>query len=201
VAPCFVSAWAPVVMGLLHGLLTTPSWQRFSLLTGGWAWASGKHPLTTALWCPGASRVPHCSSVYVVLGGPLYKAHWKLWACLIHRAAAWVPARAPIVLACDDATQQKSGQHIEGAAPYCNGAGPARQEYRPSGWGRHAVQRSAVRGRARVRTRRHARLASRPRRRRSRSPTGASGPPPWRLTGPCPTCCGGIGRGGKERSS
>lgn len=134
----FVSSFGMFVMGLFHGLFPTPSWQSFSLLACGWALASGKHTIPTYLWVTGATRVKHFSSFYVFLGGPLYKARWKLWACLIQRAAAWVPAREPIVLECDDSPKKKSGRHIEGAAPYRNGAGTARQEYRTL-WGLNFV--------------------------------------------------------------
>jgi len=69
------------------------------------------------------------------------------------------------------------------------------------GWCVHDAQRYAGRGRARVSTSRHASLAGLPQRRCEVSPTGSSWPPPWRLTGPCPTCCGCSGRGGKWNSS
>jgi hypothetical protein len=134
----FVSSFGMFVMGLFQGLFTAPSWQSFSLLACGWALTSGKHTITTYLWLTGATRVKHFSSFYVFLGGPLYKARWKLWACLIQRAAAWVPAGEPIVLECDDSTKKKSGRHIEGATSYRNGAGTARQEYRTL-WGLNFV--------------------------------------------------------------
>jgi hypothetical protein len=126
------------VMGLFHDLFTAPSWQSFSLLACGWALTSGKHTITTYLWLTGATRVKHFSSFYIFLGGPLYKARWKLWAGLIQRAATWVPDGEPIVLECDDSTKKKSGRHIEGAAAYRNGAGTARQEYRTL-WGLNFV--------------------------------------------------------------
>ena len=72
----------------------------------------------------------HFSRFYVFLGGPLYQARWKLWARVIHQAAAWVPAEAGIVLEVDDSTKKKAGRQIEGVATYRNGAGSARQEYR-----------------------------------------------------------------------
>lgn len=134
----FVSAFGTFVMGLFPGLFTTPSWQSFSLLACGWALASGQHTITTYLGVTGATRVKHFSSFYAFLGGPLYQARWQLWACLIQRAATWVAACEPIVLEGDDSTKKKSGRHIAGAAPYRNGAGTARQEYR-SLWGLNFV--------------------------------------------------------------
>jgi hypothetical protein len=134
----FVSSFGMFVMGLFQGLFTAPSWQSFSLLACGRALASEKHTITAYLWLTGATRVKHFSSFYVFLGGPLYKARWKLWACLIQRAATWVPEGEPIVLECDDSTKKKSGRQIEGAARYRNGAGTARQEYRTL-WGLNFV--------------------------------------------------------------
>jgi hypothetical protein len=49
-----------------------------------------------------------------------------------------VPADAVIEVRLDEATMQKTGRHIQGAAHYRNGAGPARQAYRTR-WGLHLV--------------------------------------------------------------
>jgi hypothetical protein len=118
-------------MGLFHGLFLAPSWQTFTLLACGWALAGGdRHTITTYLWLTGATTVKHFSRFYVFLGGALYQARWQLWARIIRLAAQGVPAADPIVLEVDDSTKKKAGRHIEGVAPYRNGAGSARQEYR-----------------------------------------------------------------------
>lgn len=129
-ASFIVSSFGAFVMGLLQGLFTAPSWQTFLLLAWGWAVTSERHTITTYLWLTGAVTVKHFSRFYVFLGGALYKARWQLWARIIQRAAQWVPAGDPIVLEVDDSTKKKAGRHIEGVAPYRNGAGSARQEYR-----------------------------------------------------------------------
>jgi hypothetical protein len=118
-------------MGLFQDLFTAPSWQTFTLLACGWALAGGdRHTITTYLWLTGATTVKHFSRFYVFLGGALYQARWQLWARIIRLAAQGVPAADPIVLEVDDSTKKKAGRHIEGVAPYRNGAGSARQEYR-----------------------------------------------------------------------
>lgn len=134
----FVSSFGMFVMGLFRNIFTAPSWQSFSLLACGWALACEKHTITTYLWLSGAAHIKHFSSFYVFLGSPLYKARWKLWACIIQHAATWVPEGETIVLECDDSTKKKSGRKIEGAARYRNGAGTARQEYRTL-WGLNFV--------------------------------------------------------------
>ncbi len=129
--PFIISSFGTFVMVLVQGLLTAPSEQTFLLLACGWALAGReRHTITTYLWLTGATTVKHFSRFYVFLGGPLYKARWKLWARIIHCAAAWVPKDAVIVLEVDDSTKKKAGQHIEGVDRYRNGAGSARQEYR-----------------------------------------------------------------------
>jgi hypothetical protein len=91
----FVSSFGMFVMGLFPGLFTAPSWQSFSLLACGWALASGKHTIAIYLWLTGTTRFKHFSSFYVFLGGPLYNARWKLWACLLQRAATGGPEGQP----------------------------------------------------------------------------------------------------------
>jgi len=131
VAPFIVSSFGLFVMDLFHGLFTAPSWQTFSLLACGWALAGGRHTITTYLWLTGATTVKHFSRFYVFLGRALYQARWQLWARIIRLAAQWVPTAAPIVLEVDDSPKKKAGTRIEGVARYRNGAGSARQEYRP----------------------------------------------------------------------
>jgi hypothetical protein len=131
VAPFIVSSFGTFVMVLFEGLFTAPSAQTFTLLACGWVLAGGeRHTITTYLWLTGATTVKHFSRFYVFLGGALYQARWKLWARIIQYAARWVPQDVPIVLEVDDSTKKKAGTHIEGVAPYRNGAGSARQEYR-----------------------------------------------------------------------
>ncbi|MEE8302012.1 MAG: transposase, partial [Candidatus Tectomicrobia bacterium] len=129
--PFIVSSFGTFVMVLVQGLFTAPSEQTFLLLAWGWAMAGReRHTITTYLWLTGATTVKHFSRFYVFLGGPLYKARWKLWGRILHCAAAWVPQDSPIVLEVDDSTKKKAGRHIEGVDRYRNGAGSARQEYR-----------------------------------------------------------------------
>ena len=129
--PFIVSSFGTFVMVLVQGLFTAPSEQTFLLLAWGWAMAGReRHTITTYLWLTGATTVKHFSRFYVFLGGPLYKARWKLWGRIIQCAARWVPQEAVIVLEVDDSTKKKAGRHIEGVDRYRNGAGSARQEYR-----------------------------------------------------------------------
>jgi hypothetical protein len=131
VAAFMVSPFGLFVMGLFAGLFTAPSWQTFTVLTYGWAVASGeRQTITTYLWLTGATTVKHFSCYYTFLGGALYQARWQLWARIIRCAAQWVPAEAPITLVVDDSTKKKTGRQIEGIGHYRNGAGSARQEYR-----------------------------------------------------------------------
>jgi len=126
----FVSSFGLFVMGLFQSLFTAPSWQSFSLLACGWAWATDRHTITTYLWLTGATTVKHFSRFYVFLGCPLYTKRWQLWGAIIRQAARFVPAGEVIQVAFDDTTKKKAGRHIEGLNRYRNGAGSARQEYR-----------------------------------------------------------------------
>lgn len=126
----FVSSFGTFVMGLFHGLFTTPSGQSFALLACGWALATDRHTITTYVWLTGATTVKHFSRFYVFLGGPLYQQRWHLWGAVIRLAAQLVPAGEVIRVSFDDTTKKKAGTHIEGLARYRNGAGSARQEYR-----------------------------------------------------------------------
>ena len=126
----FVSSFGTFVMGLFHGLFTTPSWQSFALLACGWALATDRHTITTYVWLTGATTVKHFSRFYVFLGCPLYTKRWQLWGAVIRQAARFVPEGAVLQVAFDDTTKKKAGRHIEGLDRYRNGAGSARQEYR-----------------------------------------------------------------------
>jgi hypothetical protein len=130
-AAFIVSPFGLFVMGLFAGLFTAPTEQTFTVLTYGWAVATGeRQTITTYLWLTGATSVKHFSCYYRFLGGALYEARWQLWARIIRCAAQWVPAEAVIVLLVDDSTKKKAGRQIEGVGHYRNGAGSARQEYR-----------------------------------------------------------------------
>jgi len=130
-AAFIVSSFGMFVMSLFADLLTTPSWQSFTVLAYGWAVAGGdRQTITTYLWLTGATTVKHFSCYYTFLGGSLYRARWQLWAQIIRGAARWVPEDVPIMLLIDDSTKKKAGRQIEGMGHYRNGAGSARQEYR-----------------------------------------------------------------------
>jgi hypothetical protein len=124
------SSFGTVVMTLLQGILTAPSWHTFTALACGWALATDRHPITTYLWLTGATAVKHFSRFYVFLGGPLYHRRWALWGAVIRCAAPLVPAGEVIRGSFDDTTKKKAGLHSEGLARYRNGAGSAWQEYR-----------------------------------------------------------------------
>jgi hypothetical protein len=126
----FVSSFGIFVMGLFHGLFTTPSWQSFALLACGWVLATDRHTITTYVWLTGATTVKHFSRFYVFLGCPLYQQRWHLWGAVIRLAAQFVPTGEVMRVSFDDTTKKKAGTHIEGLARYRNGAGSARQEYR-----------------------------------------------------------------------
>src|SRR5215831_12673345 len=126
-----VSSCGMFVMSLFADLLTTPSWQSFTVLAYGWAVAGGdRQTITTYLWLTGATTVKHFSCYYTFLGGSLYRARRQLWAQIIRGAARWVPEDVPIMLLIDDSTKKKAGRQIEGIGHYRNSAGSARQEYR-----------------------------------------------------------------------
>ncbi len=126
------SSFGLFVLGVFAGLFTAPSEQTFTVLAYGWAVASGeRQTITTYLWLTGATSVKHCSCFYVFLGGALYDLRWQRWGRIIRCAARGVPAGDPIVLEVDDSTRKKAGRHLEGVGHYRNGAGSARQEYRP----------------------------------------------------------------------
>jgi hypothetical protein len=126
------------VMLLFQDLVTTRSWQTFTLLAGGWALASGRQTITAYLWLTGAATVKHFSRFSVFLGCPFYNARWQVWARIVRHAAQLIPAGTPLVVEFDDTTKKKAGRHIEGGARYRNGAGSARQEYRTL-WGLNFV--------------------------------------------------------------
>jgi hypothetical protein len=125
------SPFGTVLMTLFQGIFTAPSWQTFTALACGWALASDRHTMTTYVWLTGAAALKHFSRFYVFLGCPLYHKRWQLWGAVIRLAAQDVPEGAVIRVSFDDPTKKKAGTDIEGLARYRNGAGSARQEYRP----------------------------------------------------------------------
>jgi len=125
---CVQSSCGPVVMTLLQGLLTAPSWQAFIYLACGWALATDRHTLTTAVWLPGTTTVKHLSRCSVFLGGPFSNRRWQRWGAVIRVAVQFVPQGEVIRVLCDEPTKTKAGMQIEGLARYCHGAGSARPE-------------------------------------------------------------------------
>jgi hypothetical protein len=93
--------------------------------------ARERHPITSYLWLSGATAHKHFSRFYGFLGAALYSARLTLWRRVIQRAATWVPDDQPIDMLLDDVTKNKAGDPIDGLDRYRNGAGSARQEYRP----------------------------------------------------------------------
>lgn len=87
--------------------------------------------MTPSVWLPGATTVTPCSRCYVCLGGPLSHRRWPRWGAVIRRAAQCVPEGAVLRVPCDDPTKQKAGTHSAGLDRSRNGAGSARQAYRP----------------------------------------------------------------------
>ena len=121
------SSFGIFVRTFWHGVLSAPSWHNFTSLAYGWALASGRQTITTYLWGRGAAQVKHFSRYSAFLGGALSQRRSQLWARVIRCGAALVPADGVIDMRLDDATMQKTGRHIQGAAHYRNGAGTARQ--------------------------------------------------------------------------
>ena len=64
------SSCGTLVMTLLHGLLTAPSWHTCTSLACGWALAGDRHTITTYLWLTGAATVKHGSRCSGFLGCP-----------------------------------------------------------------------------------------------------------------------------------
>ena len=124
------SSFGTIVMALLQGLLTVPSWHTCTALAGGWALTTDRHTITTYVWLTGATAVKHFARFYGFLGCPLSHHRWPLWGAVIRLAAQFVPAGEGMRVSFDATTQKKAGTQIEGLARYRNGAGSARQAYR-----------------------------------------------------------------------
>lgn len=141
------SSLGTVVTLLVHDLLTAPSWHTCTSLACGGALARDRHTITTSGWLTGAATVKPFSRFDVVLGCPLSHNRWHLWGAVIRLAAPWVPAGEVIRVSFDETTKKKAGLHIAGLARYRNGAGAARQAYRPwrgvhCGLGRRPIPRT-----------------------------------------------------------
>src|SRR5712692_6169186 len=125
----FVTAsFGTFVMTLWHGVLSAPSWHNFTYLASGWALACGRQTITAYLWSSGVAQVKHFSRYDAFLGGALSQRRSQRWARVMRCGASLVPTDAVIAVRLDDATMQKTGRHIQGAAHSRNGAGTARQE-------------------------------------------------------------------------
>jgi len=123
---CFVSSFGTFVLGLLHSLLTAPSWQSLALLACGWALTTDRHTITTSVWLTGATTVQHFSRFSVFLGCPLYAQRWPRWGAVIRQAARFVPEGEVMAVAFDDTTTKKAGRPLEGFGRSRHGAGSAR---------------------------------------------------------------------------
>lgn len=113
---------------------TRPSQTVFLLLALGFVLASVRHTVANYLWRSGACLLRHYTRFYAFLGGPFFCEMDGLWRAVIRQAASQVPDGEPIRLRVDETICKKSGEKIEPAATYRNGAGTARQEYRTF-WG------------------------------------------------------------------
>ena len=119
------SSFGTVVMTLLQGLFTAPSWQTFTSLACGWSLATDRHPITTSWWLTGAPTVKPLARFSVFLGCPLSNQRWPLWGVVIRLAAQVVPAGDVIRVIYDEATTTKAGTPSAGLARYRHGAGSA----------------------------------------------------------------------------
>lgn len=113
---------------------TRPSQTVFLLLAMGFLLSSVRHTVANYLWRSGACLFRHYTRFYAFLGGPFFCEMDGLWRAVIRRAARQVPEGEPIRVRVDETVCKKSGQEIEPADTYRNGAGTARQEYRTL-WG------------------------------------------------------------------
>ena len=126
--PCFVSSWGTFGLGLVHGLLTAPSWQSCALRACGWALTTDRHPIAPYRWRTGATTVPHCARCYGCRGCALASQPWPLWGAVIRQAARFGPEGEGIGVAFADRTKPKAGRPIAGLGRSRQGAGSARQE-------------------------------------------------------------------------
>jgi hypothetical protein len=113
---------------------TKPSQTVFLLLALGFLLSSVRHTVANYLWRSGACLLRHYTRFYAFLGGPFFCEMDGLWRAVIRQAAGQVPSGEPIRVRVDETVCKKSGEEIEPADTYRNGAGTARQEYRTL-WG------------------------------------------------------------------
>lgn len=113
---------------------TKPSQTVFLLLALGFVLSSVRHTVANYLWRSGACLLRHYTRFYAFLGGPFFYEMDGLWRAVIRLAERQVPEGEPIRLRVDETVCKKSGEEIEPADTYRNGAGTARQEYRTL-WG------------------------------------------------------------------
>jgi hypothetical protein len=57
-----------IVVTLLQGCFSAPSWQTFTYLACGWSLATDRHTITTSVWLTGATAIKHFSQFYVING-------------------------------------------------------------------------------------------------------------------------------------
>jgi hypothetical protein len=113
---------------------TKPSQTVFLLLALGFVLSSVRHTVANYLWRSGACLVRHYTRFYTFLGGPFFCEMDGLWRAVIRQAARHVPEGEPIRVRVDETVCKKSGEKVQPADTYRNGAGTARQEYRKL-WG------------------------------------------------------------------
>jgi hypothetical protein len=113
---------------------TKPTQTVFLLLALGFLLSSVRHTVANYLWRSGACLLRHYTRFYAFLGGPFLGEMDGLWRAVIRQAARQVPEGEPVRLRVDETVCKKSGEEIEPADTYRNGAGTARQEYRTL-WG------------------------------------------------------------------
>lgn len=89
-----------------------------------------RHTIANYLWRSGACPARHYTRFYVFLGGPFFREMDGLWRAVIRQAARRVPEGEPIRVRVDETVCKKSGEKVEPADTYRNGAGTARQEWR-----------------------------------------------------------------------
>jgi hypothetical protein len=68
VAPFVHSSFGMIVVTLLQGCFSAPSWQTFTYLACGWSLATDRHTITTSVWLTGATAIKHFSQFYVTNG-------------------------------------------------------------------------------------------------------------------------------------
>ncbi len=132
------SSFGSFLDDLFSGIFTKPSHQNFLLLSLGLIFAFTRHTVASYLWRAGATSFKHFTRFYVFLGAPCYDKLDLLFERVIVAAAEHVPFDELIRLRFDETTSKKTGEKIEGASTYRNGAGTARQEWRTL-WGLNFV--------------------------------------------------------------